>query len=63
MTHLSKVNATKEGRSRRSKGERLGWSSVMEEKKRSLRESVSGGETVKRTNYCFLCAKTKQIIP
>lgn len=47
----------------RSKGERLGWKSTSEEKRRSLNEIVGEGEKVDRRNYCFFTHNTKLLIP
>lgn len=47
----------------RSKGERLGWKSMSEEKQRSLKEIVGEGEKVNRHNYCFFTHTTKLLIP
>lgn len=47
----------------RSKGERLGWKSMSEEKRRSLKEIIGEGEKVNRSNYCFFTHTTKLLIP
>lgn len=47
----------------RSKGERLGWKNMSEERKRSLKEIVGEGEKVNRRNYCFFTHTTKLLIP
>ena len=47
----------------RSKGERLGWKSMSEEKRRSLKEIVGEGEKVNRHNYCLFTYTTKLLIP
>lgn len=55
--------STKTANVSRSKGERLGWASVSEQKKRSLREVVGNGEEVDRKNYSNPTAPIKLLVP
>lgn len=50
-------------RASRSKGERLGWKTLAEQKKRSLRDIVGEGEKVEPSKYSFIDSSIKQMIP
>ena len=50
-------------RTYRSKGERLGWSSISEQKKRPLREIVGKGEKVNPREYSIVDTSIKLLIP
>lgn len=55
--HVSSAQAV------RSKGDRLGWKTVSEQKQRPLSEIVGKGEKVNRSNYCFFSHSTRVLIP
>lgn len=50
-------------RALRSKGERLGWASISEQKKRALREIVGEGEKVSLHEYSFVDSSVKLLMP
>lgn len=50
-------------RTLKSKGERLGWASISEQKKRTLREIVGEGEKVSQHEYSFVDSSVKLLIP
>lgn len=50
-------------RSLRSKGERLGWKSLKEQSKCSLRDIVGDGEKVDPYQYSYVDSSIKRLIP
>lgn len=63
---MKDINTNKDSRTvhtKRSKGERLGWGNLYEQKQRPLREIAGDGEKVNPRNYCFCSHKTKLLIP
>lgn len=47
----------------RSKGERLGWASIFEQKKRPLKEIVGEGEKVNPSEYSLEDTSIKLLMP
>lgn len=66
MGHLSTkigLSSAKSSSRPRSKGERLGWKTLSDHKKYSLKDIVGYGEKVEPCKYSFIDSSIKLLIP